>query len=64
MYLNFMFLDGIPFELSRNTMKTHTHTHIYAHKDSDEYFIVAFCKNATLIISIMISDLDLKVNFR
>ena len=31
---------------------THTHTHTYtdAHKDSNEYSIVAFCKNATIII--------------
>ena len=35
-----------------NTLKeTHTqkHTHTDAHKDSNEYSIVAFCKNATII---------------
>ena len=31
--------------------KTHrnTHTHTDSHKDSDEYSIVAFCKNTTII---------------
>ena len=29
---------------------THTHTHMDAHKDSNEYSIVVFCKNATIII--------------
>ena len=27
----------------------HTHTHMDAHKDSNEYSIVAFCKNATIM---------------
>ena len=31
-------------------METHTHTHTDAHKDSNESSIVAFCKNATIII--------------
>ena len=26
----------------------HTRTHMDAHKDSDEYSLVAFCKNATI----------------
>ena len=38
MYLNFMFLDQF-------LAKTHTHTH--THTGSDEYSIVAFCKNTT-----------------
>ena len=55
MYSNFMFLDQLLFELSckntetrkhRNT-ETHTNTHAHTHRDSDEYSIVAFCKNAT-----------------
>ena len=29
---------------------THTHTHTNTHRDSDKYSIVAFCKNATIII--------------
>ena len=31
---------------------THTHTHTHTHTDSDEYSIVAFCKNATIITSL------------
>ena len=51
-----MFLDQLLFELSCKNTETHTHTHTHTHKhthterDSDkEYFIVAFCKNATII---------------
>ena len=51
MYLNFRFLDQ--FFLSYRA-KTHTHgnthTHTDAHKDSNEYYAVAFCKNATIIM--------------
>ena len=51
-YSNFMFLDQLLFELScKNThghMHTHTHTNTHTHRDSDEYSIVAFCKNATI----------------
>ena len=63
MYLNFMFLDRLLFELLCKThthtdAHTHTHTHAHAHthtnththRDSDEYSIVAFCKNTTIII--------------
>ena len=46
MYSNFMFLDRLLCELSCKK----THTHIDAHTDSDEYSIVAFCENATIII--------------
>ena len=34
--------------------ETHTHTHTDAHKDSYEYSIVAFCKNATIIIYLLV----------
>ena len=61
MYSNFMFLDQLLFELScKNTetqkhANTHAYTHTYTrartHTDSDEYCIVAFCKNATLTIN-------------
>ena len=48
MYLNFIFLDRFLFELSRKNTYTYTHTethtHTDAHKDSDEYSIVEFCK--------------------
>ena len=43
MYSNFMLLDRLLFELSCKNMETHTHTHTYT--DSEEYSIVAFCKN-------------------
>ena len=48
MYLNFRFLD----QFLCVTVQTHTHTHTPtdAHKDSDEYFIAIFCKNATIPI--------------
>ena len=44
MYLNFMFLDHLVFELL--CKNTHTKTHIYRdkHKDSDKYSLVAFAK--------------------
>ena len=37
---------------------THTRTHTDADKDSNEYSIVAFCKNATIIIISMLSRLS------
>ena len=43
MYSNFMFLDSIFLNYH-----TQTNTHRYTHKDSDDYSIVAFCKNATI----------------
>ena len=45
-----MLLDQFLFELSCKNPHRNTHTHIDAHKDSDEYFIVSFCKNATIIL--------------
>ena len=54
MYSNFVFLDRFLFELSSKThththTNTHTHTHTHTHTDSNEYPIVAFSKNATII---------------
>ena len=46
-YLNFRFLDQ--FRAKTHTHRN-THTHTEAHKDSDEYSIVAFCKNAMVLI--------------
>ena len=37
---------SILFELS--CKNTHTHTQMHTHTDSNEYFIVVFCKNATI----------------
>ena len=51
MYSDFVFLDRFLFELSCK----HTHTHTHTHKDSNEYPIVAFSKNATIINVPMIS---------
>ena len=48
MYSNFEFLDRFLFELS--CKHTHTHTNTHTHTDSNEYPIVAFSKNATIII--------------
>ena len=50
-YSNFMFLSRLLFELSCKNKHTHTHT------DSGEYSIVAFCKNANIKISHIISVL-------
>ena len=47
MYYNFMFLDQLYFEL---LCKKHTCTRMHTHKDSEEYSIVAFCKNTNIII--------------
>ena len=49
---NFMFLDQFLFELS---CKTHTHTNTDTQRDSNEYSIVAFSKNATITSSNVIS---------
>ena len=38
-----------------------THTHTDAHKDTDEYFIVAFCKNTTIIMDILNLETPLQV---
>ena len=46
MYSDFMFLDRFLFELS--CKNTHTHTQTHTHRDSNEYPIVAFSKNATI----------------
>ena len=45
--INFMFLDRLLLELS--CKNTETHTHMHTHRESDEYAIVAFCENATII---------------
>ena len=39
-------LDRFLFELS--CKNTHTHKHTHTHRDSNEYPIVAFSKNATI----------------
>ena len=53
MYSDFVFLDRFLFELSCKNTHTHTHkhthTHTHTHTDSNEYPIVAFSKNATII---------------
>ena len=53
MYSDFVFLDRFLVELScKNThthTQTHRHTHTHTHRDSNEYPIVAFSKNATII---------------
>ena len=49
MYLNFVFLDQFLFESSCRNINKNTETHRDAHKDSDQYSIDVFCKNATLI---------------
>ena len=47
MYSNFMFIYRVLFELS--CKNTETWKHRYTHTDSDEYSIVTFCKNATIM---------------
>ena len=49
MYSDFVFLDRFLFELSCKNTHTHTRTHTHTHTDSNEYPIVAFSKNATII---------------
>ena len=62
MYSDFVFLDGFLFEYRA---KTHSHTQTHTHRDSNEYPIVAFSKNATIIIHILLDkvELDVKVTF-
>ena len=50
MYSDFVFLDRFLFELSCKNTHTHTDTHIHTHthRDSNEYPIFAFSKNATI----------------
>ena len=53
MYLNFMFIDRLLFELSCKNTETQKHRNTEngnTHTDSDEYSIVGFCKNATIKI--------------
>ena len=52
MYSNFVFLDRFLFELSCKNTHTHTHTQTHTHteRDSNEYAIVVFSKNATIKI--------------
>ena len=46
-----MFLDQCLFELScKCNPLLHTNTHTDTNTDSEEYSIVAFCKNATIIL--------------
>ena len=49
MYSDFVFLDRFLFELSCKNTHTHTNTDTHTHRDSNEYPIVAFSKNATII---------------
>ena len=50
MYSNFMFLDRFLLSYRAKTHKhTHTNTDAHTYRDSDEYSIVAFSKNATII---------------
>ena len=58
-----VFLDRFLFELSCKNTHTHTHTNTHTHtqthtqththRDSNEYPIVAFSKNATIIIYLL-----------
>ena len=50
MYSDFVFLDRFLFELSCKN----THTHRHTHTDSNEYPIVAFSKNATIITELVL----------
>ena len=52
MYSNFMFIHQLHFELSCKHTETrkYRNTETHTHTDSDEYSIVAFCKNETIII--------------
>ena len=50
MYSNFMFLDQFLFESScKDPPKTHTHSNTRTRRDSDEYSIAVFSKDATII---------------
>ena len=48
----FIYYNAFKFQVPRSKTHTrkHTHTHTDAHKDSDEYSIVAFLQNATIMI--------------
>ena len=54
----FIYNNVFKFHVFSYRAKTHTHTHTHrtththtdAHKDSEEYFLGAFCKNTTIII--------------
>ena len=48
MYSNFMLIDQLLFELSYKNTETGKRRNTETHTDSDEYFIVAFCKNSTI----------------
>ena len=53
MYSNFMFLDRLLLSYRAKTWKhrnteTRKHENMETHTDSDEYSIVAFCKNGTI----------------
>ena len=56
MYSDFVFLDRFLFELSCKKKHTHTNTDTHTHRDSNEYPIVAFSKNATIIITVHWGD--------
>ena len=49
MYSNFLLLERLLSELLCKNMDTHTQTHTHTLRDSDEYSIVAFCKNVTIL---------------
>ena len=59
MYSDFVFLDRFLFELPCKNTHTHKHGHTHTHRDSDEYPIVAFSKNATIIIVVICLELGL-----
>ena len=59
MYSDFVFLDRFLFELSCKNTHTHTHKHTHTHRDSNEYPIVAFSKNATIKIDLLIITTDI-----
>ena len=50
MYSNFMFLDQFLFESTSKNTQAHAHKNTDTHRDSTEYSIVEFCKNATIKI--------------
>ena len=49
MYSDFVFLDQFLFELLCKNTHTHCHTHTHTERDFNEYPIVAFSKNASII---------------
>ena len=49
LYSNFIFIDRLHFELScKNTEIQKHRNHTHTQRDTDEYSIVAFCKNTTI----------------